>query len=189
MSSFGRWYNLSELGSKTFVCSYCGRNICSDKGYYCEGNSRIYICHNCNSPTFFDSSVFSRQYPGPKYGKTFSVPIPSEVNDLYNEARAAYSVGAFTAVGMCCRKLLMNICVNLGAKENLRFVEYVNYLDEENYIPKGSKKWVDIIRKKGNDATHEIKFLSKKDAQQMIDFSAIIINLVYENDLSVTEEE
>lgn len=174
--------------SKTFVCAYCGKEVCSERGYYesYPHHSKIYICHNCDKPTFFDATNKNAQYPGPKYGKAFTLPIPPEVNKLYEEARSAYSVNAFSAVGMCCRKLLMNICVNLGAKENQKFIDYVNYLDRENYIPKGSKKWVDIIRRKGNDATHEINFLTEQDAKQMIDFSAIIINLIYENDLAIS---
>ncbi|MBQ3353241.1 DUF4145 domain-containing protein [Candidatus Saccharibacteria bacterium] len=191
MSNSTGWYGSEKIDSKTYVCSYCGREICSEVGYF---NSKypklkIYICHNCLSPTFFNMLSGVKQFPGPKYGKYFDLPIPLEVKKIYEEARAAYSVNAFTAAGMCCRKLLMNICVNLGAKEGLSFMDYVDYLDKENYIPRGSKKWVDIIRKKGNDATHEIKFLTKKDAEQMIDFSAIIINLIYENDLVIGEEE
>ena len=78
----------------------------------------------------------------------------------------------------------MHICVQLGAQENLKFIEYVNFLDTENYIPKNSKKWVDIIRKKGNDVNHEIVILNQKEAEQLITFSGIIINLIYENALA-----
>ena len=71
--------------------------------------------------------------------------------------------------------------------ENLKFIEYVNYLDEENYIPKNSKKWVDIIRSKGNETTHEIKISDEKEAKQLIKFIEIIITLIYEIELEIEE--
>lgn len=182
------WRYAEKMQSKSYICSYCGQDICSEEGYRDSMETqKIYICHKCKKPTYFDSQIDANQYPGPKYGKSFVLPIPKDINLLYEEARSAYSVNAYTAVGMCCRKLLMNICVNLGAEEGLKFVQYVDYLDKENYIPRGSKKWVDVIRKKGNEATHQINFLSKKDAQQMLDFCAIIITVIYENDLAIKE--
>lgn len=81
----------------------------------------------------------------------------------------------------------MHIAVQCGAKENLNFIEYVNYLDKENYIPKNSKKWVDIIRSKGNETNHEIKISDKKEAQQLIKFIEIIITLIYEIELEIEE--
>ena len=75
---------------------------------------------------------------------------------LYEEARNNMKVMSFTSVGLCCRKLLMHIAVNCGAEENLKFIDYINYLDKNNYIPKNAKMWVDIIRDKGNEANHEI---------------------------------
>ena len=69
----------------------------------------------------------------------------------------------------------------------MKFIEYVNYLDTENYIPKNSKKWVDIIRNKGNETNHEIKISDEKEAQQLIKFIEIIITLIYEIELEIEE--
>lgn len=56
----------------------------------------------------------------------------------------------------------MNIAVEQGADENLRFIEYVNYLSDNGFIPPNGKQWVDHIRKKGNEATHEIKMMEEE---------------------------
>lgn len=180
------WYGISELESKNYICGYCGRDITSNKGFITKShNEKVYICHNCNGATYFNYK--HEQTPSYLYGKEFEVEIPDDINNLYEEARKCYSVGAYSAVSMCCRKLLMHIAVQCGAKENLNFIEYVNYLDTENYIPKNSKKWVDIIRSKGNETNHEIKISDKKEAQQLIKFIEIIITLIYEIELEIEE--
>lgn len=180
------WHDITTLENKNYICGYCGRDITSNKGFFTKSrNEKIYICHNCNGATYFNYE--GKQTPGYLYGKQFEVEIPEDINNLYEEARRCYSVGAYSAVSMCCRKLLMHIAVQCGAKENLKFVEYVNYLDIENYIPKNSKKWVDIIRNKGNETNHEIKISDEKEAQQLIKFIEIIITLIYEIELEIEE--
>lgn len=181
----GVWINVERINSKEFLCGYCGCEIASERGYRCSSGEFIYICHKCNKPTFMD--IYGNQTPNYLMGKEFKVAIPENIKELYNEARRCYGVNAYSAVAMCCRKLLMHIAVECGAEENLKFVEYVNYLDEENYIPKNSKKWVDIIRQKGNETTHEIKISNEKEASQLIKFIEIIITLIYEIEQEIME--
>ena len=90
------------------------------------------------------------------------------------------SINAYTSVGMCCRKLLMHIAVDCGSKEGLKFVEYVDYLNDNNYIPAKCKVWVDAIRSKGNEANHKITVLNKQEAEQLIRFIGMIISVIYE---------
>ena len=75
---------------------------------------------------------------------------------------------------------LMNIAVSKGAKEGLSFQEYVNYLDSKRYTPPDSKEWVDHIRKKGNEATHEIALKTKNDAIELINFVEMLLKFIYE---------
>ena len=162
------WFNISTLENKDYICGYCGSDITSNKGFCTRDNlEKVYICHKCNGATFFNAN--KKQTPGYSYGKEFKVEIPDNVNILYTEARKCYSVGAYSA------------------NENLKFVEYVDFLDEENYIPKNSKKWVDIIRTKGNETTHEIKISDENEARQLIKFIEIIITLIYEIELEIGE--
>jgi len=79
----------------------------------------------------------------------------------------------------------MNIAVAQGAGENLRFIEYVNYLSEHGYTPPNGKHWVDHIRKKGNEATHEIALMTEGDAKDLICFVEMLLKFIYEFPTSI----
>ena len=190
------WYNLSTLDSKNYICGHCGRDITSNLGYflhdeeYCRnrpcGRGYIYICHKCNKPTYVS---YAEQVPGAMFGENFDEEIFEDETTykLYEETRKCMKVGAYTSVGMCCRKLLMHIAVDCGAEEGNTFAHYVDYLDSNNYIPTKCKKWVDIIRNKGNEANHEICLLTKEDAMQLIQFIQILVTVIYEMPHQVDE--
>ena len=74
----------------------------------------------------------------------------------------------------------MNIAVQKEASENLTFIEYVEYLSSKGYVPPDGKGWVDHIRQKGNEATHEIKLIEKKDAEDLVVFSEMLLKFIYE---------
>lgn len=191
-----KWYSTSTIKGKNYICGYCGKDITSNIGFrmydpsnsslWDPGTGYIYICHNCNKPTYISSC---EQTPGASYGKNFEKEIFKNdlVYSLYNEACQCMKVNAYTSVGMCCRKLLMHISVDCGAEENKKFVYYVDYLDQNNYIPINCKKWVDIIRNKGNEANHEIIILNENDARQLIQFVQIMISVIYEMPYQATQ--
>lgn len=74
----------------------------------------------------------------------------------------------------------MNISVAEGAKEGKGFVDYVNFLNDNNYIPPNGKKWVDSIRQLGNEANHKIDFKSKEDAERILIFTEMLLRFIYE---------
>lgn len=76
--------------------------------------------------------------------------------------------------------MLMNIAVQQGAKEGLRFIEYVEYLGANGFIPPNGKGWVDHIRKKGNEATHEISLMNLSDAEELIAFTEMLLKFIFE---------
>jgi DNA-directed RNA polymerase subunit RPC12/RpoP len=175
------WQNLHNNGSRTYVCGHCGNSIASQLGYYgTSGSTRvatIYICHQCNKPTFFYQDI---QVPGAQFGQAVKHIPDANVEKLYDEARTCFSVNAFTSSVMCCRKLLMNIAVSEGATEGLSFVEYVNYLNDNNFIPPKGKAWVDAIRKLGNEANHSIEFKNPDEARLIITFTEMLLKFIYE---------
>lgn len=180
------WKNNCTLPERKYICGYCGEDIMSNIGYYIananggiSGEGYIYICHHCNKPTYI---CYHEQVPGATFGKEFKKEIFTDelIFNLYNEARRCMEINAFTSVGMCCRKILMHIAVECGAKENQNFTYYVDYLNDGGYITINCKKWVDIIRSKGNDANHKIIILDEKDAKQLIIFVQNIITMIYE---------
>lgn len=180
------WEQVKELSSKDYKCGYCGTSISSAKGYHANKRvsgqvqivGRIYICHKCLKPSFFDDK--GNQTPGPIIGASVKhIPDPN-IEAMINEAKACYSINAFTSSVMCCRKLLMNISVAQGAKEGKGFVDYVDYLNDNNYIPPNGKEWVDSIRKLGNEANHQIEFKTKKEASRILNFTEMLLRFIYE---------
>ena len=89
-------------------------------------------------------------------------------------------MNAFTSSVLACRKILMHVAVDKGAKEGESFQFYVNYLDEEGYIPREGKAWIDEIRNKGNVATHEIILINKEDAEEILKFTELLLIMNYE---------
>ena len=175
-----KWQDLHNVTSTHYTCGYCGENISSDKGYLASANGRIYpfifICHSCNKPSFIRQHVIT---PAAPLGRTVA-KLPDDIEQLYEEIRGATSVNAYTAAVMTARKLLMHIAVEKGAKENKKFVEYVDYLEINHFTPPNSKSWVDKIRQLGNGANHEITIMGAAEAQTILTFLEMLLKFIYE---------
>jgi len=74
----------------------------------------------------------------------------------------------------------MHIAVAQKAPEGKNFMEYVEYLSTAGFVPPNGKGWVDHIRKKGNEANHEIRLMSKDDAEELILFAEMLLKFIYE---------
>jgi hypothetical protein len=174
-----KWYQTTEIGSASWDCGFCGTLTSSEKGYFTDSSPQAWIrvCASCKAPTFF--SPTGEQYPGSLPGEAVA-GLPSELEKLYSEARKSASAGAQTAAVMACRKMLMNVAVHEGAQGNDTFAAYVNYLDSNGYVPPNGKAWVDYIRSKGNEATHEINLMDKTDSTALIKFTCMLLKFVYE---------
>lgn len=179
------WFQFQQIENKSFICGFCGDKIASDRGYKVgngkrgEGNQKagIYICPNCHGPNFIN--LKGEWFPGHIFGREVK-NVPHSLDELYNEARKSHKEKCFTASVLLCRKMLMNISVEQGAKENLKFIQYVDYLAEKGFIPPNGRNWVDHIRKKGNEATHEIKMMNESDSKDLLRFTEMILMFLYE---------
>jgi len=172
------WENLTKIPSEEFRCGHCGNLVASDLAFYDEREmKRIYICPHCEDPTFF--TRHRRQIPGVSPGNEVQ-HLPEELNELYGEARRCVSVGSYTSSVLACRKLLMNIAVSQGADEGLSFIRYVEYLANNGFVPPNGRGWVDHIRRKGNEATHEIALMRTEDAEELIAFAEMLLKFIYE---------
>lgn len=150
--------------------------------------SEIYICPNCAKPSFFDASTREHsQTPLPRYGKVFD-HLPHEINELYGDICKSVSAGAYTAAVLASRKMLSYIAVEEGASGNCSFKQYVEYLDDEHVVPRSAKDWVDHIRDKGNEATHEIVMANEREAKTLATFIEQILYSVYEFPAMLPEE-
>lgn len=134
----------------------------------------------CHYPTLFDvSNGNAVQIPGVSFGRSIE-HLPGDVQQLYEEIRRVTSSQSYTAAVLACRKLLMHIAVEKGAEVGKAFSFYVQYLADNHYSPPGSRSWVDKIRNSGNEATHEIKIMTKEDAEELVNFIEMLLTFIYE---------
>ncbi len=185
------WESYTNISSKKYKCAYCHTLVASVIGY--SGTSRrgrfvdhkyIYICPHCDQPTYFDDA---QQIPLANFGEPVK-SLPDKVQELYNEARKCTGCSSYTAAVMVCRKLLMHIAVEQGGGKNKEFTYYVDWLQDNNYIPPNGKGWLDLVRTKGNEANHEIILMEKKDAEELITFLSMLMKFIYEFPSSLQEQ-
>ena len=171
--------HFNNLESKSYTCAYCSNTVASSRGTYDNGATflRIYECPHCGNPTYFGRS--DSQIPDVSPGAHVE-HVPENIANLFFEARSCVSVNAYTSSVLASRKLLMNIGVTQGAGEGLSFIAYVEYLSNHGFIPPNGRGWVDLIRTKGNEATHEISSMTCEDATQLITFVEMLLRFIYE---------
>lgn len=165
----------------SYICGHCnikvsGAVVC---GYYPGEQQPIkwLLCPNCG-----DGSVLAKDgkvYPGVPFGPNIE-GLPNNVLEAYKEARNCMSVDAFTSCELICRKILMHVAVEKGAKEGESFTNYLSYLEGQGFITPPMKGWVDLIRQHGNKATHLLENPDKKRAESTIMFTAELLRLIYE---------
>ncbi len=172
------WSQWQNLNSRQFRCGHCSSLVGSSLGFVHQSGQRfIYVCPHCDQPTYFDHT--NKPLPGVPFGSPVG-HLPADIEALYNEARQCTSASSYTAAVLLCRKLLMNLAVSLKAKTGEPFVFYVEYLAANGYVPPNGKGWVDHIRKKGNEATHEIVLMQQRDAEDLIGFTEMLLKFIYE---------
>jgi len=136
------------------------------------------LCPVCTKPLIYDFQTKGTFPPNSEFSMIEF--LPDNLNALYEETRNAFSVSAFSACLLLCRKIIMHIAVDLGAKENKNFVDYINFFVEENYINKKTRDWVDKIRSYGNDQNHQIIIGVKDNAENIIKFTEMLMRIIYE---------
>jgi hypothetical protein len=183
------WQHTQSLAPKQYTCGHCGSLVGPNVGYYAANTPpdpqkpgtalsvALYLCSFCKRPTYFFGD--SKQVPGPRPGNEVA-GLPGDIDKLYREARDSFSVSAYTASVLTCRKILMNLAVSKGAEEGASFVKYVDYLADRGYVPPDGRGWVDHIRQRGNEANHEIQLMTRGDAEELISFVEMLLKFIYE---------
>jgi uncharacterized protein DUF4145 len=175
-ANFG-WTNPQGWTAAQYKCGWCDKSVAADKGYQSNfPQLSLRICPLCSRPTFLENQ---QQTPGIAYGSPVK-ELPADIEKIYEEARECCSHEAYTGAVLLLRKLLMNIAVSKGAAQGEPFVAYVQFLSDKGYVPPDGKGWVDHIRKKGNEANHEITLMNKTDAEELIVFSEMLLKFIYE---------
>lgn len=160
----------------TYECGHCGAKV-SGAVVACHENIKWLLCPSCG-----DGSVRDRNlniHPGVAFGPHIT-GLPNEIAEAYEEARRSMSVSAFTGAELICRKILMYVAVEKGAKDGESFAFYLDHLEKKGYITSPMKMWVDLIREHGNIAAHILEKPNQKRAESTLMFTAELLRIVYE---------
>lgn len=137
----------------------------------------VAVCPRCDVPSLVGRD--GTTVPAAHFAEAVD-HLPDDVETLYEEARRAVAQGAPNAAALACRKILMHVGVQKGAPEGKSFLSYVNYLSDNGYVPPDARDWIDEIREHGNDANHEIDLISAGEAETTVEFTAMMLRVVYE---------
>ena len=179
----GAWSYIGDVAVHRYNCGYCDSIVASAKGDIFQSQERedyvayIHICPQCQKPTFFGPN--EEVYPEPRYGKPVD-GLPERFRELYSEARICASASAYTATVLACKKLLVHIATDVGASKEFNFLQYIEYLERNHYIPPNGSDWVDHVREKGNETYYEIVIMTKQDAEQLLTFVEMLLRFIYE---------
>jgi hypothetical protein len=106
--------------------------------------------------------------------------LPADVEGAWGEARKAYSIGAYTASEIMCRKILMHLAVDkAGSPAGRTFVQYINDLQAQNYIMAGLQPVVDKVRDRGNKANHELPASTEQEAMATLTITDHLLIGIY----------
>ena len=136
MQRYPSIWNAQDVLGMRYVCGYCGTDTHPSKGWTITKNNQnrhgwVLICTDCNYPSFLDWDSKSNEIlsitPAAKMGLPVA-GLPNDVAGLYDVARACTGAGAYTAAVLVCRKILMHIAVEKGAKPGAKFIDYLSTL-------------------------------------------------------------
>jgi hypothetical protein len=165
-------------------CGFCSQAVGEAEGWQATMSSGDYvasvmICPRCRRPTYFEGN--KPPFPEPLPGE--AIPhVPEPVHGMYEEARACVMSGAYRSAALACRTTLMYVATELNNKTQIEggFKANVEWLFKNGWIPPNGKAWVDYIKDRGNDATHEILVADPELARQLVDFLAMLLRYAYD---------
>ena len=157
-----------------------------DEYYNCQ--SAWLMCVKCGTGSWAigDLDNVIVQYPS---AAPFATPdhLSREVKSTWEEACNSFTMGAYTACTLMCRKLIFYMAVEEGLPEkNDRnrapgFEQCINYLVESGLITSRYRDaWVDSIRIWGNAATHDLAVIEKNIAKKALSFTYSLLQMMYE---------
>ena len=168
-----------EDSRHSYTCGYCNTRV---SGFVVSaydtsvGHVKWVLCTNCGYGSVVNEGSL---YPETLFGPIIE-GLPPNIEKVYQEAKSCMSVSAYTACELLCRKILMHIAVEKGAKEGETFSEYLSIIGKKGYITPPMGKWVGLIRQHGNKATHLLEPPDRTRAESTIMFTAELLRLIYE---------
>lgn len=160
-----------------YVCGHCNVAVTGWVVAYATGERKRQwlLCPRCGGGSVKNDDIILP--PRQTFRKVDG--LSGSIAALYDEARASFNAQAYTGCEILCRKILMSMAVDEGAKPNRRFVEYVDYLDSNGYITPALKDMATAIKDNGNEAAHEIDQPSQERAEYTLKFTRRILDITY----------
>ena len=160
-----------------YTCGHCERSVGGLVIAYTVETQIVWLlCPSCGHG--------SVQHGNTILPSLLSVPqvegLPSDICQVYDEARKSFAVEAYTGCELLCRKILMGVAVDRGAAEDKSFEHYVDYLKDNGHITASLKDMADIIRRNGNQSTHKIGQPDPERAEYTMGFTAQVLRSIYE---------
>ena len=176
---------------ETYVCGHCNTKVSgavvafysTEKASGHKLRNKWLPCPNCFHAS---AKVGTAVFPGSPFGPILQ-GLPEKINEAYEESRRCMEVNAYTAAELICRKILMHVAVEKGAKEGETFEKYLSHLEGKGYVTPPMKNWVELIRKHGNKATHKLESPDKDRAESTVMFTAELLRLTYEMEYMATQ--
>ena len=167
-----------------YKCGHCDRHVSGRVvNIYSRTPNKVddpiiqfMICPSCIKGSIWSGGKI---IPGTKPGEKLE-GLPVEIEAAYQEARSCFSINAFTACELVCRKILMHVGVDKGAETGQSFISYLDYLEEKGYITPIIKDWADLIREIGNQSTHELIPPDENRTKATLMFTMELLRIIYE---------
>jgi len=179
-------YRADEPGAWIAVpCGHCGINVqalvvaCAVDVDNLPHIAQWLQCSNCGNGMYVNS--WGHLFPRRSFLPSVE-GLPEDVRAAFSEACKCLEVSAFTACELLCRKILMHVAVDKGAKEGDSFKAYIDYLSAEGYVTPPMRPWVTLIRDHGNRSTHDLATPTQERAEGTLMFTAELLRLIYEMD-------
>lgn len=189
------WSEVHDCEVNTFICGYCNMQTTSDTGYNSISNSEedvyedyvdiLYICNHCGRPTYIDSE--GNHIPQPVEGDEVR-GLSSRLQELFLEMKKTHSFGLYTSSIMIARTMIMFIGVEEGAGEGMRFIEYTNYLLENEKLTPDAKEALNKVKNYGNRANHELQPFTYNDSKKVNSIMILILKSIYEMRLYLLDD-
>jgi len=174
-----------ERNEVSLCCPYCNvkvRAVSDTRIFDVDSGAikyQIFRCPECHMPITI--GIDGEIIPPPRTLPFENIKhLPDMIEKLFCECRKCFSLDCYCSAILVTRTIIMHIATNLGAKPNLKFVQYIDYLENQGYISKHNRTWVDKIRDLGNHYVHELDEATEAEAELAITFIMQLLRNVYE---------
>jgi len=179
------------MATYSIDCASCGRFVAADIvcGLEPRASNEDALYLSDNNTYWLRCPVCAEGSVKVKHGGVFPVAsparpirgIPDDVAAAWEEAGLSIAAGAYTGSEMLCRKILMHVAVErANSKSGKNFTEYVDDLESAGLLTTGLKPVVDLVRRRGNTANHDLASTKPEEAAQTMRITEHLLRGIYE---------